>query len=252
MSKTQPRTGQVALVTGASGSIGTELSRQLAAQGADVAVHGRRRGVLDGLVGEIRNHGRASKAYAGDARDPKHLADVVADAEKVLGPVDTLVTLAGGDGSPRPTGSLSAERWRDVIDTDLSTVFFAIRAVLPGMIDRGRGRIVTVASSAGRRPYQSNAAYAAAKAGVVMLTEHVAKEYAHAGIRANCVAPSIVETARLRERAAPTQLEAIASQMPLGRIGRPSDVADAITYLTSDQSSWITGVTLDITGGMSL
>ncbi len=249
---TQIISGQVALITGASGSIGAEVARTLARLGADVAVHGRTPGLLDDLAREIRDIGRAGKTYIGDARDPDHLAAVAADVTQTLGPIEILVALAGGDGAPNPTASLDAERWRSVIDTDLNSVFFTLRAVLPRMIERGSGRIVTVASSAGRRASQANAAYAAAKAGVVMLTEHIAKEYAHAGIRINCVAPSIVETAKLRDRMSASDREAIGAHLPLGRIGQPADVAAAITFLVGDQSSWITGTTLDVTGGMTL
>lgn len=252
MPHTHTLTGRVALVTGASGSIGAEVGRTLAALGADVAVHGRTKSVLDDLAAELRTTGSASVSYVGDVRDPDHLAATAADVERSLGPVDILVTLAGGDGAPAPTASLDADRWRNIIDSDLNSVFFTVRAVLPAMIERGKGQIVTVASSAGRRASRANAAYAASKAGVVMLTEHLAKEYAQAGIRANCVAPSIVETTKLRDRVSPPQLDAIADHVPLGRIGQPIDVAEAIAFLVSDRSSWITGTTLDITGGMTL
>ncbi|WP_327287945.1 SDR family NAD(P)-dependent oxidoreductase [Streptomyces sp. NBC_01198] len=244
--------GHIALVTGATGSIGAEVARTFAARGARVAVHGRSQRTLDELTEQIRHAGGTGTAYAGDVRDEEHLGTVVADVAKKWGPIGILVTLAGGDGAPEPTASLDPGRWRDVIEIDLTSVFLTVHAVLPGMLEHGEGRIVTVASTAGRRPSQANAAYGAAKAGVIMLTEHIAKEYASSGIRANCVAPSIVETATLRTRVPAPQLEAIAAHVPLGRIGRPSDVADAIVFFASDRSSWVTGTVLDVTGGMSL
>lgn len=252
MADTQSLAGRVALVTGASGSIGAEVSRRLASLGVAVAVHGRNRSALDELSAQVRGNGGDCMPYVGDVRDAEHLVAVASDVTRALGPIDVLVTLAGGDGAPSPTASLSVDRWREVIDTDLNSVFYTLRAVLPGMVEHGGGRIVTVASSAGRRPSQANAAYAAGKAAVVMLTEHIAKEYAHAGIRANCVAPSIVETATLRERVNAQTRAAIASGIPLGRIGQPGDIAEAIVFLAGDRSSWITGTTLDITGGMTL
>lgn len=244
--------GHIALVTGASGSIGAEVSRTLAELGARVVVHGRTQNALDHLTEQIRSAGGVSTAHVGDVRDEAHLGSVVSDVARTWGPIDILVTLAGGDGSPTPTASLAAQRWRSVVETDLTSVFLSIHAVLPGMLEHGEGRIVTVASSAGRRPSRANAAYAAAKAGVIMLTEHIAKEYASSGIRVNCVAPSIVETATLRTRLPAPQIDAIAKQVPLGRIGQPADVASAIAFLASDRSSWITGTVLDLTGGMAL
>ncbi|MCW4458785.1 SDR family NAD(P)-dependent oxidoreductase [Microbacterium sp. MPKO10] len=243
---------QVALVTGASGSIGAEVSRKLAHLGAAVAVHGRTQSVLNKLSAEIHRNGGNSEVYVGDARDPEHMITVATDVTRALGPINVLVALAGGEGAPSPTDSFDPERWLDVIDTDLNSVFYALRAVLPSMIEHGGGRIVTIASSAGRRPSKANAAYAAAKAGVVMLTEHIAKEYAHAHIRANCVAPSIAETTKLRDRLSAQTRDAIATSIPLGRIGQPSDIAEAIAFLATDRSSWITGTTVDITGGMTL
>lgn len=248
--------GQAALVTGASGLVGAEASRARARPGVGIAAYGRAQSALDGLGAEVRG----SEAYVGDAYDPKRLAAAPADAEQSLGSIEILVTLAGGDGAPSLHASLGADRWRRAIDTDLNSVIFMVRAVLPGVIERGRGRgrIVTVVSSAGRRSSQASAAYAAAKAGVVMLTEYIAKEYAHAGVHVNRVAPSNAETSRPRDRVSAPHRDAIAANVPLGRIGRigrigqPTDTAEEIAFLISDRSSWITSTTRDITGGMIL
>jgi 3-oxoacyl-[acyl-carrier protein] reductase len=204
------------------------------------------------VAADIRRDGGVALVHIGDVRDSGHLDAVVADVASQAGVIDILVALAGGDGRPTPTASLEPERWRSVIETDLTSVFLTVHAVLPGMIGARDGRIVTVASSAGRRPSQANAAYAAAKAGIVMLTAHLAHEYAASGIRANCVAPAMIETAKLRETMPAAQFAAIAAHVPLGRIGMPTDVAEAIAFFASDASSWITGTTLDITGGMTL
>ncbi|MGW6376946.1 SDR family NAD(P)-dependent oxidoreductase [Rhodococcus sp. NPDC055112] len=245
-------TGRVALVTGASGSIGAAVGRALADRGAAVAVHGRTENRLTALVQQIRESGGRATAHLGDVRDPEHLAELTKRVSADLGPIDIAVPLAGGAGAPEPSAAMSVQRWREVVDLDLTSTFLTLRAVLPGMVERGDGRIVTVASSAGRRASQANAAYAAAKAGVVMLTEHLAKEYAGNGIRVNCVAPSIVETDTLRHRMPAAQLAAIAGYVPLRRIGQPADIAETVAFLVSDAAGWITGNTIDITGGMTL
>jgi 3-oxoacyl-[acyl-carrier protein] reductase len=176
----------------------------------------------------------------------RRLADTVAEQ---LGGVDILAAFAGGNGMPVPTTEETGAHWREVIDTDLTSTFLTIRAFLPGMIERGRGSIITMSSSAGRQPARSSAAYAAAKAGVVAFTRHLANEIAPNGVRVNCLAPSSIETERLRTWTMEDVRRQLAESFPLRRIGRPEDVADAALFLASDASSWITGITLDIAGG---
>jgi 3-oxoacyl-[acyl-carrier protein] reductase len=146
------------------------------------------------------------------------------------------------------TEQMAEEQWRSVIDSDLTATFLTVRSFLPGMIERGRGSIVTMASSAGRLPSQASAAYAAAKAGVVMFSKHVANEVGQHGVRINCLAPSSILTERV-ERLMPEETQRqVAAMHPLGRMGTPEDVALATLILASDSSSWITGVTLDVAG----
>ncbi|MFD0891056.1 SDR family NAD(P)-dependent oxidoreductase, partial [Streptosporangium algeriense] len=147
------------------------------------------------------------------------------------------------------TTGLGAARWRAVIESDLTSVYLTVSAFLPAMVERRGGAIVTMASTAGRHPGGANAAYAAAKAGVVMFTRHLANEVGGYGVRVNCVAPSAVLNERMRRFMSDEQLDGLAASYPLGRLGRPEDVAQAVLYLASDASSWVTGVTLDLTGG---
>jgi 3-oxoacyl-[acyl-carrier protein] reductase len=169
--------------------------------------------------------------------------------QEELGPVDVLAAVAGGQGYPTPTEQMAEEQWRSVIDANLTATFLTVRSFLPSMIERGRGSIVTMASSAGRLPSQASAAYAAAKAGVVMFSRHVANEVGQHGVRVNCLAPSSVLTERVgRLMPEETQRE-VAAMHPLGRMGTPEDVALATLFLASESSSWITGVTLDVAGG---
>jgi 3-oxoacyl-[acyl-carrier protein] reductase len=169
--------------------------------------------------------------------------------EEELGPVDVLAAFAGGQGYPTPTEQMSEEQWRSVIDSDLTSTFLTVRSFLPGMIERGRGAIVTMASSAGRLPSQASAAYAAAKAGVVMFSKHVANEVGQHGVRVNCLAPSSILTERVKRLMPEATQRQMAAMHPLGRMGMPEDVALATLFLASDSSSWITGVTLDVAGG---
>ena len=174
------------------------------------------------------------------------MADVVASR---LGPVDILAPFAGGSGMPVPTESERPEHWREVIETDLNSVFYTVRAVLPAMLGRGRGAIVTMSSAAARQPAQSAAAYAAAKAGVIAFTRHLAGELAPRGVRVNCVAPSATENDKMRAWLSAEQRASLGASFPLRRIGQPADVASAALFLASDASAWITGATLDVTGG---
>jgi 3-oxoacyl-[acyl-carrier protein] reductase len=150
---------------------------------------------------------------------------------------------------PVATVEETAEHWRAVVESDLTSAFLTIRAFLPAMVERGRGSIITMSSAAGRQPARSNAAYAAAKSGLVGLTRHLANELATNGVRVNCIAPSSVENERLRTWTTAEQREQLAASFPLRRIGQPHDIAAATLFLASEQSSWITGVTIDIAGG---
>ncbi|MEU1879229.1 SDR family NAD(P)-dependent oxidoreductase [Streptosporangium sp. NPDC020072] len=242
-------TGRVALVTGGSRGIGAETSRVLAASGAKVAVNGRDRAAIDEVVADITARGGTALAVPADVTDEGQVSAMRERIERELGRVEILAAFAGGSGAPAPTADLGAARWRAVIESDLTSVYLTVSAFLPAMVERGRGAIVTMSSTAGRHPGGANAAYAAAKAGVVMFTKHLANEVGGHGVRVNCVAPSAVLNERMRRFMSDEQLDGLAASYPLGRIGRPEDVAQAVLYLVSDASSWVTGVTLDLTGG---
>lgn len=241
--------GKVALVTGGSRGIGAATCRALAENGVRVAVNGRDPAAVDALVAEITQGGGTALAAAGDATDAATVHRIRADVERALGPIDVLAPFVGGQGRPTPTHELGAEQWRATIEADLTSVFLAVNEVLPGMIERRTGTIVTMSSTAGRLPGLASAAYAAAKAGVVMFSKHLATEVAPHGIRVNCLAPSAVLNSRMRQHMTDEQLADLAARFPLGRIGKPEDVAEAVLYLASDAASWITGATLDLTGG---
>jgi 3-oxoacyl-[acyl-carrier protein] reductase len=242
-------TGRVAVVTGGSRGIGAETARALARNGAAVAVIGRDEDALAGVAGAITAAGGRALAVRADCTVDAEVARAAATITEALGGADILAPFAGGNGMPVPTPEETAAHWREVVESDLTSTFLCVSAFLPGMIERGRGAIITMASAAARQAAHSSAAYAAAKAGVIALTRHLAAEVGPYGIRVNCIAPSAIENERMRTWTTEAQRAELAASFPLRRIGQPGDAAAATLFLASDASSWITGVTLDIAGG---
>jgi 3-oxoacyl-[acyl-carrier protein] reductase len=241
--------GKVAVVTGGSRGIGAATARALAVNGVLVAVVGRDQAAIDATVDSIITQDGRAIGVAADCTSAEALAALRGAVEEQLGPVEILATFAGGNGMPVPTDHETGDHWREVLDSDLTSTFLTISAFLPGMIVRHSGAIVTMSSAAARQAARSSAAYAAAKAGVVALTRHLAGEFAKDGIRVNCLAPSAIENDRMRAWMSADQRDALGASFPLGRIGQPDDVAAAALFLASSASSWITGVTIDIAGG---
>lgn len=241
--------GKVAVVTGGSRGIGAATAVAFAGNGAAVVVVGRDTQALETVTSAIENRGGRAVWVAADCTSAAETARVAAMSREQLGPVDIVAAFAGGNGMPVPTDLENAEHWREIIDDDLTSSFLTVRAFLPQMVERRRGAIVTMSSAAARQAAQSAAAYAAAKAGVIAFTRHIAGEFADRGIRANCVAPSAIENDKMRTRMSEEQRHTLGRSFPLGRLGQPADVVAATLFLASDVSSWITGATLDIAGG---
>jgi 3-oxoacyl-[acyl-carrier protein] reductase len=237
------------LVTGGSRGIGAHTARAFAAQGAKVCVVGRDRDALDGVVSDLTSGGATAIAVAADVTDAAALARVREQTETRLGPVDVLGVFAGGQGAPVPTPELTEERWRRVLDSELTSAFLTIQTFLPGMLDRGAGSILTMSSAAGRHPSQANLAYGVAKAGLVMLTRHLAAEVGPRGVRVNAIAPSSIRTEKVATHMPPAVQEQVAAMHPLRRLGVPDDVAQVALFLASDAASWLTGLTIDVAGG---
>jgi 3-oxoacyl-[acyl-carrier protein] reductase len=241
--------GKVAVVTGGSRGIGAATARALADNGVKVAVVGRDEQALAEVTDGITARGGQALAVRADCTED---ADVKRLADEVIGrygQADVLAVFAGGNGMPVPTANENAAHWREVVESDLTSTFLTTRVFLPAMIEQRHGSIVTMSSAAARQPARSNAAYAAAKAGIIAFTRHLANEIAADGIRVNCVAPSAVENDRMRAWMTEPQRDELAASFPLRRIGRPADVAAATLFLASEASAWITGITIDIAGG---
>jgi 3-oxoacyl-[acyl-carrier protein] reductase len=238
--------GKVALVTGGSKGIGAATVRALAANDVRVAVNGREQGAIDELASEVGGIG-----ISADASQWSEIERMREAVESELGPVDILAPFAGGFGAYTPVQDISEEEWHSVIDNNLTATFLAIKAFLPGMIERGRGTIVTMASNAGRHLDATlTASYAASKAGIIQLTRHVAREVGSHGIRVNCVAPGTTETDRIMRILTDEGRAEIAAKSPLGRLGKPEECAHATLFLASESAAgYLTGTTLDISGG---
>jgi 3-oxoacyl-[acyl-carrier protein] reductase len=241
--------GRVAVVTGGSRGIGAQTARALAANGADVALIARDEQALAEVASGIAAAGGNALPIRADATVEDDIARAATAITDQLGPVDILAPFAGGNGMPVPTAQETVTHWREVVDSELTSMFICVHAFLPGMIERRRGAIVTMASAAARQAARSSAAYAAAKAGVVAFTRHLAAEVGPDGVRVNCVAPSATVNERMLTWTTEEQRTQLAASFPLRRIGQPEDVAAAMLFLASDASAWITGVTLDVAGG---
>lgn len=246
--------GKVAVITASSKGIGAATALALARNGARVVVNGRDDAAVSEIVGAIRGGGGHATGVAGDATEPSTLERLREAAERQFGPVDILGAFVGGSTvPPGPTVAVGLPDWHSTLDANLTAAFLALKVFMGGMMERGNGSIITLSSAAARiasgGPIGAPTAYAAAKAGLVRLTQEAAKEAGPLGVRVNCVAPSTILTDRL-ERVIPEDRRAQMARMhPLGRLGRADDVANAVLFLASDASAWITGVTLDVTGG---
>jgi 3-oxoacyl-[acyl-carrier protein] reductase len=245
---------RVAVVTGSSRGIGAAIAELFAAQGARVAVHGRDAEALEAVRARIADAGGAVLPVRVDLTEFAQIEALRKRVEARWGPVDVLVANAGGNPvRPGPVEELSEADWHASIEANLTATFLTIKAFLPGMKQRGSGNIITMSSAAARRPSpMSPIAYAAAKAGIELLTKDVAAQAGPFGVRANCIAPETIMTER-NERMIPDQIRpGLIDSHPIRRLGMPRDVADAALYLASDASAWVSGIVLDVAGGSVL
>lgn len=242
---------KVAIITGGGTGIGAAAARLFAREGAKVAVNGRRQGPIEDVVSEIRASGGEAIAVAGDCAEPAAVADLVGMTNEAFGAVTTVFNNAGLPQEGPILHRMSALDWDELLRVNLGGPFLLSKAVVPQMIANGGGSIIHNASRAGIQGAKGLAAYSASKGGLIALTRSMAVEYAEYGIRVNAIAPGLVVTPMGVDVVRPylSGEKPIWPRAPLGRLGDPDDVAWGAVYLASDESAWVTGITLPIDGG---
>jgi 3-oxoacyl-[acyl-carrier protein] reductase len=242
---------KVVLVTGSSRGIGAAIAKLFAREGAKIAVHGRDVAAMSATREEIQNRGGRAICVGADVTKFAEIEMARTRIEEELGPIDVLVANAGGSYSPPgPIEETSEEGWHSSVEGNLTATFLTIKSILPGMKQRKSGTIVTISSAAGRRPNQrSPIPYAAAKAGIEILTQDVALQAGPFNVRVNCVAPETILTEDNMQRIPEAQRGQLAEAHPIKRLGTPDDIARACLFLASESATWITGIILDVAGG---
>ncbi len=244
------------VVTGGGGGIGGATCRRFASEGARVAVYDLNQEAAETVAAGIREAGGKAQAFRCDITDRASVNAAVAATEQQLGPIDVLVNNAGWDVF-KPFAKTEPAQWDRLIAINLTGALHMHHAVLPGMTERKKGRIVNIASDAARVGSSGEAVYAACKGGLVSFSKALAREHARQGITVNVVCPGPTDTALLAGVAegAPNPeklMEAFTRAIPLGRLGRPDDLAGAIAFFASDDAGFITGQVVSVSGGLTM
>lgn len=240
-------TGKKALVTGASGGIGGAIAKSLYAQGATVALSGTRVDPLNALAAELGDRAHVTPCNLSDNEAVLALAG---QASEAMGGLDILVNNAGITRD-NIFMRMSDEEWQQVIDVNLSSTMRLMKSVMRPMMKQRFGRIINITSIVGVTGNAGQVNYAASKAGMIGMTKSYAQEIATRGITANCVAPGFIETAMTAELPEAVK-EKMTGNIPAGRMGTPEEIASAVSYLASDEASYITGQTIHVNGGMAM
>ena len=245
-----PLTGKIAVVTGSAQGIGQAIATTLAQEGSDVVVADLDANRCEETVARVQQLGRKAMAVSVNVGDWDQVKGMIDRVQKDWERIDILVNNAGitRDGLLL---RMKEEDWQSVLQVNLTGTFFCVKAVLPTMSRQRSGRIVNIASIVGAIGNIGQANYAASKAAVIGLTKTVAREYASRNITVNAVAPGFIDTAMTQDLSAETK-EALLNQIPLKRLGQPSDIADAVSFLCSEKAGYITGHVLHVNGGMHM
>ena len=238
MANTYDFSGRIALVTGGASGIGAATAARLRSEGAEVAVFDRV--PVEGYV-----------SLTGDIASSADVNAAVTQVESDLGGIDILVNSAGVPGASVRTTEVTDEEWQRVFAINANGSFYMCRAVLPGMMERSYGRIVLVASIAGKEGNPMAAAYSASKAAVIAMTKAIGKDVAGTGVLVNCIAPAVIETPIL-EGLSQHHIDYMVERIPLGRMGRTEEVAALACFLASEELSFSTGAAYDISGGRAV
>jgi NAD(P)-dependent dehydrogenase (short-subunit alcohol dehydrogenase family) len=247
--------GKCAVITGGGTGIGQAIALAFAREGAQVVVAGRRKGKLEGTVLLLQQAGCSTLALECDVTKAADTLRVVKSAEDAFGKVNVLVNNAGAL-SVSTVENIAEEDWDRVMSTNVKGPFLMSRAALPAMRRAGGGSIINIGSVLGLVAIRDRAAYCASKGGVTMLTRAMALDHANDNIRVNCLCPSIVESDMTRNLFAETEAgrqarESRLASIPLGRFGKPADIAGLAVFLASEESSWMTGTVIPVDGGVT-
>jgi len=239
---------QVAIVTGAATGIGHAIASRLGGDGARILIVDLDRGEAERAAGELAASGIDVRIQVGDVADPDVAASSVSQALETWGRIDVLVNNAGVGGNVAPIWELPVEEMDRVYRSNLRGVFLFCHEIIPHMMERDYGRIVNIASIAGKEGNPRMAPYSATKAAVIGLTKSVGKELADTGIRVNCITPAVIQT-RILDQLTPAQVDYMLERIPMGRTGEVSEVAALVAWLASKECSFSTGAVFDISGG---
>lgn len=241
--------GRVALVTGAGQGIGRAMARRFAAEGAAVGVLDVNDDNAEAAAAELANSGARAAFVQADVSKPEQVERAVAAISAKLGTITVLANIAGIYGRHDPVRNQDLANWNRVLSINLTGTFLCSKAVLPGMLEVGWGRIVNISSGQAIRPRTRVAPYAASKAAVIGFTKALALEVARSGITVNAILPAVTDTAMPRENSSEERLLEQAQEIPVGRIGQPEDMAALAAFLASEDAAFITGQGIACNGG---